>query len=131
LIEDAMSAEQAGQLAGSCLHLHDQVRGQPNLEVRGAYETLFGLLNHDQAPVACVIHPDVLAVVHAFLGPEAQMEECCSKISPIIRSGGILGVTRITNVSRSPCMRGYRRNCKIWCVRATSNSAGYPPSCRR
>jgi ectoine hydroxylase-related dioxygenase (phytanoyl-CoA dioxygenase family) len=56
-------------------------------------------LNYDQAPSVCVIHPDVLAVVHACLGPEAQMEECCSKL---VKPGASRGAVHTDSTNDFP-----------------------------
>jgi ectoine hydroxylase-related dioxygenase (phytanoyl-CoA dioxygenase family) len=90
LIEDAIPAAQADQIADRCLRLHDELQGQPNLQTSRGYETLFGVMNYGDFSWPCVIHPGILAVVRALLGPEAQVEECCSKLArPGAPAGGV------------------------------------------
>jgi ectoine hydroxylase-related dioxygenase (phytanoyl-CoA dioxygenase family) len=92
VIEDAISADAADELAARCTQLHDGGEpGEGTLLERskdGLYETLFGLQNVEPLSWPCVSHPLLLAVVRHFLGYELQLAECCSKI---VRPGGPRG----------------------------------------
>ncbi len=43
------------------------------------YQTLFGMLNHDDRVWECAFHPDTVAIARHFLGERCRVVEACSK----------------------------------------------------
>ena len=74
VLDEAIPAEQADRLAEQLFALHEDPKSRPYFQDPndGLYQTLFGLLNLDEASWACAAHPDVLAVVRHFLGQDIR-----------------------------------------------------------
>ena len=92
VLEEAIPAEQADRLAEQLFALHEDPKSRPYFQDPndGLYQTLFGLLNLDEASWACAAHPDVLAVVRHFLGQDIRLAEACSKwVKPGAPAGGV------------------------------------------
>ena len=90
VLEDAIPADLADQMAERYFQLHRDLRGKTNgkageqgffLEILPGeyYETVFGLLNLDQLCWTCAAHPDVLAIARHFLAPKIRIGEVTSK----------------------------------------------------
>ena len=92
VLDEAIPAEQADRLAEQLFALHEDPKSRPYFQDPndGLYQTLFGLLNLDEASWACAAHPDVLAVVRHFLGQDIRLAEACSKwVKPGAPAGGV------------------------------------------
>jgi hypothetical protein len=103
VIEDAITADEADELAKRCTQLHDSGELDEGALLErsrdGLYETLFGLQNVDRLSWRCVAHPMVLAVARNFLGNELQLAECASKI---VRPGGPRGRLHVDSAHDFP-----------------------------
>ncbi|HXW80894.1 MAG TPA: phytanoyl-CoA dioxygenase family protein [Acidimicrobiales bacterium] len=103
VIEDAITAERADELAERCRELHGATEFESGTLLQrsrdGLYETLFGLQNADRLCWDCARHPQVLAVARYFLGDVVQLAECCSKI---VRPGGARGRLHVDSAHDLP-----------------------------
>ncbi|MDE0006295.1 MAG: phytanoyl-CoA dioxygenase family protein [Rhodospirillaceae bacterium] len=80
ILADRIPAAQAEDMAARFLLLHTDprqretaFRGHPiHYSVEYRYETLYGLHNIDDRVWECTAHPDVLAIVKHFLGPDPR-----------------------------------------------------------
>ena len=79
LLEGRLPEPQARAMAADFLRLH----GDPGLapyRVGGAgYETLFGMMNHDDRVWDCAFHPDTVAIARHLLGDTCRAVEACCK----------------------------------------------------
>ena len=89
ILEDRIPAARAEGMTARFLELHTDLRQreqafrghQVHHQVQDRYETLYGLQNVDDRVWDCLAHPDVLAVVRHFLGPDPRAPESGSKPS--------------------------------------------------
>jgi ectoine hydroxylase-related dioxygenase (phytanoyl-CoA dioxygenase family) len=92
VIEDAIPAERADQMAAKYFQLHEDSANRPLFQNPNdeLYQTLFGVINMDEMCWDCIAHPQVLAVVRHFLGEHARLGEACTKwVKPTAPAGGI------------------------------------------
>jgi ectoine hydroxylase-related dioxygenase (phytanoyl-CoA dioxygenase family) len=81
IIQNAIPPEEADRMVEHHFRLHQEAENRALLQDPNddKYQTLFGWLNLDESSWHCAAHPDILALVRHFLGPEARLGEACSK----------------------------------------------------
>jgi ectoine hydroxylase-related dioxygenase (phytanoyl-CoA dioxygenase family) len=92
VLADAIPAEQADRMAETYFNLHRDPANRAWFQNAKdeLYQTLFGLMNLDELCWGCAAHPQVLAVVRHFLGPDTRLAEACSKwVKPGAPAGGV------------------------------------------
>ncbi|MBT5875140.1 MAG: hypothetical protein HOH43_17105 [Candidatus Latescibacteria bacterium] len=79
LLEDLIPREEALDLADRCVQMHGESDKKPDISGSGAYQTLFGMMNHDDRVWSYASHPKTVAIARHFLGPHCRVVEACSK----------------------------------------------------
>ena len=78
ILEDRLPEEKTRSMAADFLELHEDPRYSEYNTGEKPYETLFGMLNHDDRVWDCAFHPDTVAVARHFLG-RCRVVEAASK----------------------------------------------------
>ena len=81
VLQDRLPEEQARAMAARFLELHDDPRFSEYNTDQKPYQTLFGMLNHDDRVWDCAFHPDTVAVARHLLGDRFRVVEAASKPS--------------------------------------------------
>ena len=79
LLEDRLPQEQTRAMAEDFLKLHANPDYDEYKANEWPYETLFGMLNHDERTWDCAFHPDTVEIARHLLGPRCRVVEACSK----------------------------------------------------
>lgn len=102
ILEDRIPAEQADRMAQKYLQLHEKPETQPFISGDEHYQTLFGMMNLDEASWSCAAHPDTVAIARHFLGQGIRVVEACSKPCWPGASAGSLHVDSASNFHEVP-----------------------------
>ena len=81
LLEDRLPQSETRSMAADFLQLHADPEYDDYKTDVLPYETLFGMLNHDDRVWECAFHPDTLAIARHFLGERCRVVEAASKPS--------------------------------------------------
>ena len=79
VLQDRLPEEQTRAMAARFLELHDDPRFSEYNTDQKPYETLFGMLNHDDRVWDCAFHPDTVAIARHLLGDRCRVVEAASK----------------------------------------------------
>ena len=107
LLEDRLPGEQAWAMAARFLELHDDPRYSEYNTDQMPYETLFGMLNHDDRVWDCAFHPDTVAIARHLLGDRCRVvEAAASRSGPASKASGPCTSTRPGISTRCPTCPG-------------------------
>ena len=79
LLEDRIPEDEARAMAEDFLHLHADPQYAKYTVGDEHYQTLFGMLNHDERVWQCAFHADTVAIARHFVGDKCRVVEACSK----------------------------------------------------
>ena len=79
LLEDRLPQSEANSMADDFLRMHMNPEFDEYKSGSLPYETLFGMLNHDDRVWECAFNPDTIAIARHLLGERCRVVEACSK----------------------------------------------------
>ena len=79
VLEDRIPEAEARSMGEDFLKLHADQTHDPHKDIEPGYETLFGMLNHDDRVWELAFHTDTTAIARHLLGKGCRVVEACCK----------------------------------------------------